>query len=107
MENKKTRKKEVFETENKYYNYNIKIMRLSGWIRIDNICITKRSKFWDYADSYTEENGKRFIDVFRFNDRLYCLGQFERLIYPMFYEENGEKKQVFCLAMILQNFTIL
>lgn len=87
----------ILKTGNLHYsygvkdNYNIHVMRISRWIRIETIMITKKSRFWDYADSYTEENGKRFIDVFRFNDRLYCLSQFLRFSHPIFYMENGKK----------------
>ena len=62
MEN---RKRKVFETENKHYsygvadNYNIKIMRVSRWIRINHIFVTEESRLWDYADPYTEESGRR------------------------------------------------
>lgn len=95
MEN---RKRKVFETEDKHYshgeagNYNIKIMRVSRWIRIDTICITEKSRLWDYADSCTEENGKRLLSVFRYNNRLYALSQFMRLYSPIFFvDETGEK----------------
>ena len=87
----------ILKTDNSHYsygvkdNYNVHIMRVSRWIKIEAKEITKRSRFWDYADPCTEENGKRLIDVFRFNNRWYCLDQFLRLSYPVFFEENGKK----------------
>lgn len=91
------RKQKIFETSEKHYsygvadNYNIKIKRVSRWIQVKRIMITKKSHFWDYADSYTEENGKRFIDVFRFNDRLYCISQFLRLSAPYSFIDTDGK----------------
>lgn len=87
----------ILKTDNSHYSYgvqddyNIHIMRVSRWIKIETKVITKRSQFWDYADSYTEENGTRIIDVFRFHNRWYCLSQFFRFSYPVFYMENGKK----------------
>lgn len=87
----------ILKTDNSHYsygvqdNYNIHIMRVSRWIKIEIKWITKRSRFWDYADPYTEENGKRTILVFRYKNRLYCLDQFMRFNTPVYYEENGEK----------------
>lgn len=87
----------ILKTDNPHYsygvkdNYNIHIMRVSRWIKVETKTITKRSRFWDYADSYTEENGKRIINVFRFNNRWYCLDQFLRFSYPVFYTENEKK----------------
>lgn len=87
----------ILKTDNLHYSYgvkdgyNIHIMRVSRWIKIETKWITKRSRFWDYADKYSEENGERIIDVFRFNNRWYCLDQFLRFSHPVFFEENGKK----------------
>ena len=100
MENKKIRKNRVFETEKLHYSYctknwyNVKIMRVSRWIRINTICITKKSKFWELADSYIEYGGIRTIEVFRHKDRLYPICNFLRFDYPLFFKENGEKNYI-------------
>ena len=94
----KSRKNRVFETENKHYsygvadNYNIKIMRVSRWIRINCIYVTKKSRLWDFADHYDVENGKAPVLVFRYNNRLYALDQFMRFDSPVFFmDETGKR----------------
>lgn len=87
----------ILKTDNLHYsygvkdNYNIYIKRVSRWIKIETKMITKRSRFWDYADSYTEEDGKRFINVFRFKNCWYCLDHFLRFSHPVSYTENEKK----------------
>lgn len=91
----------LFEIDCGHYSYGVAdgynrfIRRVSRWVRIDNICITKRSRFWDIADGYTTYNGVRTIDVFRYKDRLYPLNQFLRLSHPYsFTDTDGEKSYI-------------
>ena len=99
MENKKTRKRKVFETENKHYsygienNYNIKIMRVSRWVKIDCIYVTEKSRLWEYTDRYNiGEDKKTPVLVFRYNNKFYALDQFMRFGYPVFFTDETGKR---------------
>lgn len=91
------RKGKIFETSEKHYSYgvsdsyNIKIRRVSRWIHLEFKYVTKNHSLYDYGEAYSEEEGKRSVYIFKHNNRLYALNQFERLSYPMFFEENGKK----------------
>ena len=61
-----------------------KYRRVSRWIRVDCKPVTARHSLYDYADSGT-------LLYFRHGGRVYALGQFFRLTYPEFYDdENGK-----------------
>ena len=59
-------------------------IRASRWIRIECKDVTARHSLADYADGDT-------LLYFRHGGRVYALGQFLRLTYPEFFEdENGK-----------------
>ena len=87
----------IFETKDKHYSsgmsdgYNIKIRRVSRWIQLEAKYITKRHQLWDYAETEDPEGKKGYVICFKHSNKLYALGQFMRLAYPMFFEdENGK-----------------
>lgn len=85
------RRQKIFETSEKHYsygvsdNYNIKIKRVSNWIRINYIYVTEKHSLYCYADTYDQDGRKSCLVCFRHNNRLYALSQFMRLSYPMFF----------------------
>lgn len=66
--------------------------RVSRWIHIKTEYVTKRHSLSDYADFYSSEDGKGVLTYFKHDGRLYAIGQFMRLSYPEFFEdENGKQ----------------
>lgn len=71
------------------------IARVSRYIKIRTDYVTSRHSLYDYADSSSEEDGKRLLDYFIYHGKKYALNQFMRLgsmIIPEVYqfEENGK-----------------
>lgn len=58
----------------------------SRWIKVQFKDVTPRHRLYDYSD-----NGS--LDCFIHNNRLFALGQFDRLTYPVFYEDDEGKLQ--------------
>ena len=67
--------------------------RASRWIRIRFDYVTMRHSLSAYADfSGTDDETHGLLIWFRHGGRSYALGQFMRLSYPIFYEdENGKE----------------
>lgn len=68
------------------------LFRVSRWIRVEYREVTKRHSLFDYADTYDMPEGYGSLTCFRHNGRLYAMGQFERLCYPIFYREKDGKE---------------
>ena len=71
------------------------IARVSRYIKIRTDYVTSRHSLYDYADSSSEEDGKRLLDYFIYHGKKYALNQFMRLgsnFIPEVYqfEENGK-----------------
>ena len=67
----------------------------SRWIKVNYITITPRHNLYDYADRYTETpDKKRDLYIFRHGGKLYALDQFERLSYPIMFEDTDGKLTV-------------
>lgn len=71
--------------------------RVSRWIAIDCKYITSRHSLWDYADKSSEDEKEAPVLCFRYNNRLYAIGQFVRFDFPFRtdmtgheFKENGE-----------------
>lgn len=65
-----------------------KIERVSRWIEIKYKEVTTRHSLYDYSDDGN-------LCYFTYKGRQYALGQFEKLVFPIFFEENG-KTQYLC-----------
>lgn len=63
--------------------------KISKWLKIDHTYITKNHRLADYANS---DGGKCLeLDYFRYKGKQYSLGQFERLSYPIMFEDDDGK----------------
>lgn len=60
------------------------IKRVSRWIAIHFDCITPRHSLYEYSDD-------GMLSWFRHNGRKYAIGQFERLAYPIFFDDEDGK----------------
>lgn len=58
----------------------------SRWIKVKDKEVTPRHKLYDYSD-----NGS--LLYFMHNNREYAIGQFERLAYPIMWNDNDGKLQ--------------
>lgn len=52
------------------------LKRVSRWISVNCIYVTEKHSLYYYGDKYSEENGKRPVMAFKWNGRLYAVGQF-------------------------------
>lgn len=67
--------------------------RESRWLKIKHKLITKRHSLWDYADTYGIDNeNEGILSYFIKDKKQYALGQFAKLSYPIFFEEENGKK---------------
>lgn len=79
--------KRQFKTKN-----NTIITRETRWIKIRNEYVTPRHSLWNYADTYGTDNpNEGLLTYFIHNGKKYALGQFMRLSYPIFFEDETEK----------------
>lgn len=66
----------------------------SRWIKIRYADVTKRSVVWDYADHYFASDKVCTVSYFIHKGKKYAIGQFMRLLYPIFYEDKEGKTGV-------------
>lgn len=52
------------------------LKRVSRWIRIDSLEVTKKHSLYYYADKDDAYNGKYTVLAFSYKNRWYALGQF-------------------------------
>lgn len=83
----------ITTTDNRNYK------RVSRWIKVNSMYISKRHSLADYADfsgitedeSANEVSACGLLHYFNFQNRQYALGQFMRLTVPEMFElENGK-----------------
>lgn len=67
------------------------ITRESRWLQIHSDYVTKRHSLFDYADDYENPGKEGLLHWFKFRGRKYALGQFMKLSYPIFFEDETEK----------------
>lgn len=60
------------------------IKRVSRWIKLEWRQVTAKHSMANYAD-------EGMLICFRHNNKLYALGQFDRLAYPIFFENEEGK----------------
>lgn len=83
--------KTIKTSENRTYR------RVSNWIDVKYAYVTKRHSLADYADFNATENEKEgLLTYFTFKERKYALGQFMRLSYPEFFENEDGKQSFLC-----------
>jgi len=58
----------------------------SRWIKINYTLVTPRHRLYDYSDDGN-------LCFFRHNNMMYAIGQFERLAYPIMWNDDNGKLQ--------------
>ena len=83
--------KTIKTSENRTYN------KVSNWIDIKYQYVTKRHGLSDYADFCGTDNEKEgLLTYFTFKGKKYAMGQFMRLSYPEFFENEDGKQSFLC-----------
>ena len=82
--------KTIITSENRKYE------RVSRWIKVRTEYVTKRHSLADYADFYDTEDKKGLLNYFVFNGRKYAIGQFLRLSYPEYFNNEDDKTSYLC-----------
>ena len=83
------------------------ITRISRHIKIRTDYVTSRHSLFDYADSSSEEDGKRLLDYFVFKGKKYALNQFMRLgsmFIPEVYQFEENDKTQFLSGVDSENY---
>lgn len=70
-----------------------KYKKISRWIKIKYIYVTNRHSLSDYAE-LDEENNKLLLCCFSHKGKLYAIGQFMRLPYPIMFDDTDGKLNV-------------
>ena len=83
--------KTITTSENRKYE------RVSRWIKVRNEYVTKRHSLSDYADFYgVDDDRYGVLSYFVFNGRKYAMGQFLRLSYPEYFNNEDDKTSYLC-----------
>jgi len=61
------------------WNETRKFNRVSRWIEIKNVYVTKRHSLFDYAELEAQEENEGLLTYFTFKGKKYAIGQFMRL----------------------------
>ena len=71
--------------------------QVSNWLEVKEQYVTKRHSLSEYADFYGTDNEKEgLLTYFTFKGKKYALGQFLRLSYPEFFENEDGKQSFLC-----------
>jgi hypothetical protein len=71
---------------------NTTIQRVSRWIKLRRVTVTKRHSLAEYADfAGTDNPNEGTLTYFIHNGKKYAYGQFSRLSYPTFFEDEDGK----------------
>ncbi len=81
--------KEIKTSENRTYKM------VSNWIEIKYKYVTKRHGLADYAD-FSKGEKEGLLTYFTFKGKNYSLGQFMRLSYPEFFQNEDDKQSFLC-----------
>lgn len=65
-------------------------MPMTKWVKIEDKMVTSRSWMWDYADSYSKEDGRRRVNSFRVGSRIMCMEMFMRTTAPIFIYDDSK-----------------
>ena len=83
--------KTITTTENRTYK------KVSNWIEVKYQYVTKRHSLSDYADFCgTDNENEGLLTYFTFKGKKYAMGQFIRLSYPEFFENEDGKQSFLC-----------
>ena len=78
--------------------------RVSRWITINSLEITKNHSLYCYADKDDEYNGKYTVLAFRYKNRWYALGQFLSRFGMMGFDKECKKYPSFISGYDSENY---